>query len=452
MPRPYFNVSGPTSMDAIQSYIGGYATPEAAAMDTPSAPTNYLNSQYQRITGDAFADPFEDAAKNRNAAMIEAAANGASVAVGSNTGQKLLSVPILPPQGPQVMSGSGGGVALASMMPALSPSGQRTADNSILTSMLQMRGGAANNARADMQVPEPTANNYLQVLGQRANSIGAGDLFSKIQRSNPSAFSAGISADDPRFARIQGGANGKVEAADALHPIANDPHFREELRRNPTKAQALYSAVTNGRDYNTDITAKSQLLSEQSDSRKKMIEGLKGVEADPITGVYTHQKETIGLGGEVTIKKVPLTPHEVAAIDTEGGFKRIFGVEVPDKGGLPPLPGKTTAAQNQDYRTRVAALVAEKKIPAKEAANIVHGQMFTEQQQQKSGVATSQSGPGLKGNARTMMEFMGSGINTLTQKMANPLFQTIADTIYGERGRSGDVDEAFQIPPIPIRR
>lgn len=440
MPRPYFNVGGPTTMDAIQSYIGGYATPEAAQADTPSPAQDYLKNEYGRITGDAFANPFTDAASSHNDAMIQAASNGASVAVGSNMGQRLLTLPTAPtPQTPTVPGTPG---TPPPLLPNLSPSGQRTVANSALTNMLQMQGGMENNARADMQVPAPNANNYLQVLDQRAAAVGAGELHSKIYQSNPSAFSAGIASDDPRFARIQGGgAAGKVEAGDALHPVANDPHFREEMRLHPERAKAYYSAVTNGRDYNTDITAKSQLLSEQSDARKKMIGGLKGVEADPMTGVYTHQKETIGLGGEITIKKVPLTPMEVAAIDTEGGFKRIFGVEIPDKGGLPALPGKTTVAQNQDYRTRVAALVSEKKIPVKQAADIVHTQMYQEQQGK---VATLQSGPGLKGNANTLMKFMGSGLNTVAQDFINPMLQAGMDQFGSEQGRTGL--DTFQIP------
>src|SRR5436190_23571299 len=93
-----FNVNDPIQGPRLiaAAINGDYQTPEAAIADfRENAPqgADYLTRQYQRITGDAFADPFADAEKRRTNAMTQAALSGASIATGSNTGMRLLRMP-----------------------------------------------------------------------------------------------------------------------------------------------------------------------------------------------------------------------------------------------------------------------------------------------------------------------------------------------------------------------
>lgn len=374
-----FDTNGPISLDAINSYIGGYASPEAALMDTPLQSRNFLADRYQRLTGDPFSDPFESAIKNRSGALTEAAANGASVAVGSNTGGRLLSLPNF--MAPNANANPATPIPTNVEGRPLSMSGQRTTNNGLLMSMMQ--GQAAKNrlASTDLAIPSPDSNNYLSVLEQRANLVGAGDLHRRIYQSNPDLFSRGTAADDPRFARVQGGKEGKVEAADALHPIAMDPTFIQETRRNPEKAKAYYSAVSGGRDYTTDITAKSQLLSEQSDARKKLIEGIKNVKADPFTGDLTKVVEVKNsITGRLEAQEIPLSDMEKSAIEAEGGFKRIYGTDIPNRSGIPSLKG-ASQEENIAYRDRARKLKqADPSLTPQNAAALAHRQLFQEQQ------------------------------------------------------------------------
>lgn len=381
-----FNVNHPTTLPEIQNYLASYASPEAAESDLQfNSPQggDYLNKQYQALTGDPMASPIEDAKRARDAAVLQAAGNGASFAVGSPMGPSMLSAPATAPtlSGPP-MTGNTGGVPVAppplnSQGQLVSPTAQRSNANAAITSMMQGQGNQFQMAGKDLQLPDAKANNYLSILDKRTAAAGVGDLFGKIYRSNPELFAQGSAADDPRFARVQGGKEGKIEAADALHPVALDPTFMQEARRNPQKAQALYKAVTNGRDYNTDIAAKSQLLAEQRDSRQKLIGGIKNVEADPVTGDLYKMVETKDLAGNLTQQRVPLTPFEHAAIETEGGFKRIYGVDLPDRAGL-NLPGMTPQ-ETADYRARTQQVMKEKGLDAKAASDLVHRQMYAEQ-------------------------------------------------------------------------
>jgi hypothetical protein len=359
-----FNTEGPTSLDAIDQYIGSYATPEAAEMDTRfNAPRgmDYLTSRYQSLTGDAFADPFEDASNQRARAMTEAAMNGASVATGSNTGMRMLSLPRpnapLPVQADPTVANANARhtvTAPAPVMPngsmPLSPLGTREVAKAGLLKMMQMQGNQTRLASSDMQIPDPTSGNYLDVLSKRAALTGTGDIFEKIRQNNPTALQA-PSTDDPRFARD---ATGKVIGQGELHPLAFDDHFQEQMRLNPEKASAFYHAVTN-RDYATDIDAKRKSIVEQRDARKKIIEGIKGLEADPITGDLYKVVESKDPFGTIQQQRVPVTPLDKAAIEAEGGAKRIYGVDLPGMGGLKKIPGMTDKGHGE-YRNRAAEL------------------------------------------------------------------------------------------------
>jgi hypothetical protein len=360
-----FNVNAPTSLEAIDQYIGSYATPEAAESDTLlHAPRgyDYLEKQYQDVTGDAFAHPFEDAKNARARSMTEAAMNGASVATGSNTGMRLLSLPTpgapLPVQADPMVANANAkhtvptvGPTLPSGSLPLSPLGTKELARASLLKMMQTQGNQYRMASSDMQIPAPTDGNYMDVLSKRAALTGTADAFEKIRQNNPTALQT-QTGGDPRFARLQG-KDGKAIGA-TIHPLAFDDTFQELARQQPEKAQALYHAVTN-RDYATDHDAQVQLITEQRDARKKIIEGIKGLEADPITGKMFKIVETKDFDGSIKQQRVPITPLDEAAIAAEGGAKRIYGVDLPGMGGLKKIPGMTDKGHSE-YQNRAAAL------------------------------------------------------------------------------------------------
>lgn len=381
----------------LDQYIGRYASPELAESDTlfrgGMAGLDAMRDSYQRFNGIG-SDPFADASKARYAAIQEAATSGASVSAGGNMGPRMLSLPtMMQPQTPT------GGQQQQPVQPVnsegrpLTASAARPVGNSLITSMLQQQGNQYQLADKDLIIPtDPNTNNYLSVLEKRANLSGAGDLWREIYRSNPDVFKSGPSAD-PRFARIQGGGkNGKVEAADNIHPIAFDPHFMQELRQDPEKAKSLYSAVTNGRDYQTDVAAKSQLYSEQSDARKKLLEGIKGIKADPVTGALTKTVQIQNhFTGQLEQQDLPLTDMEQAAVHAEGGMQKIYGVDLPNKSGLSPLQG-ATQEENQAYRQRTQQILKQNpKLSVPEAAKIAHTQLYQEQNKSQTPAAATPS-------------------------------------------------------------
>lgn len=383
-----FDSRRPTSLAAIDQYIGSFATPEAAEADTRwNAPQgmDFLQRQYQGITGDAFADPFEDATKARANAMTEAAMSGASVAVGSNTGMKLLSMPTAPVPPSANANVPAVATPMNSIGAPLSSWANREVVNESLRGMLASKAGAFKMGATEMQIPDPRDGNFLDVLEKRASLVGANEEFRRIQRENPDALRP-ISNNDPRFARDPAG---KVISEGEMHPLAFDDTFREMLRQKPQKAIALYHAITN-RDYKTDEDAKTKSIVEQRDARKKVIEHIKGLEADPITGELFKTVE-INEYGTIKQQRVPLTPLDKAAIEKEGGVKRLYGIDLPGFGGLKKLPG-ATPEEDTAYRARTQQLMKEKGVSVAEASTLAHRELYQQQQERLKSKPPQQSG------------------------------------------------------------
>lgn len=409
----------------IADLIKQYATP-GIDFGASAQAREAMTDRYAAFTRDPFADPFRDNEKQRYDAATQAAMNGASVAVGSNMGPEILSpstmsVAVGNNRGPQsifapTMPTTPATAPLTTpvnmMDDPLSSSGNRAVDNSLLTSMLQAKGNQYQLARTDMQLPAPNALDYRSILDKRVALTGTTDLHNEITAANPQVFDQGVSADDPRFAKI--GANGKVEAADSLHPVALTNRFVQEARQNPAKAAAYYHAVTNGRDYNTDVNAKSNLLAEQHDSRQKIIGGLKQITADPFTGALSEAAGVDPLTGLMRPAR-PLTPYETAIVNSEKGTSRETGVQLPDFGGLHD-PGLTSAG-NAEYRRQVQVDMA-KGVPFDVAKSNAQKRM-----EATGKVATSQPTnvrPGVIRAADSLARFMGSGVNQFTQGVLNP--------------------------------
>lgn len=438
-----FNSQGPISLDAISQYIGSYATPEAAEMDTRSnAPQglDFLKQKYQGITGDAFADPFADASTARAKAMTEAAMNGASVATGSNTGMKLLSLPNAPAPTTAVTT-PGVSPAAPSGSPLLSVLGNRQVAQDSLLHMLQGQGNQYRMASNELQIPHPTAANFLDVLEKRSAVAGATDEFRKIQRENPDALRP-VGGGDPRFART---AAGKAIGHGNLHPLAMDETFQELSRQDPQKANALYYAITN-RDYSTDIEAKRTSLVEQRDARKKIIEGIKGLEADPVTGDLYKIIETKDFDGLIKQQKVPVTPLDTAAIEAEGGAKRIYGVDLPGMGGLKKMPG-TTPEEHSQYTSRTQEILKQHPdMKVADASQLAHRQLYAEQQQKKEPAKPSTLVSNLMKTGRAASDSLIGQAN-LVPKLMNFLLTKGAYT--GAEHPGGYANSQAPIPLIP---
>lgn len=363
-----FSVNRPTDLQSIEGALSSYATPEAAEADLANAPhgRDYLNNQYQRLTGDYFANPINDFFKGHTDDMVQAAMNGSSVATGSNSGMRILpratpSPAILPPPNSTVPAvqpfsslapltlPNATAPATPAISPNLSPLGNKEVANSLITQMLQGQGRNYQLAGSDVQIPTAEDSPFtplpIDVIKRRASLAGVSN---ELARINPRSVNSPIDESDPRFARTQAG---KAIGMD-IHPLAYDDNFQEIARRDPGKANALYHAVTN-RNYDTDVKAKSQLLVEQRDARKKIIEGIKHLEANEVTGALFKQVEHYDSFGGTKLERVALTPLEKAAVEAEGGdsIKRIYGIDLPNRGGLPKIPGMTPEGHTEYVNT-----------------------------------------------------------------------------------------------------
>jgi hypothetical protein len=337
MPLPYsvFNINQPTSLEAIGAAIGSYATPEAAQSDLFfNAPRgmDYLINQYRRSTGDYFADPFQDMSRGRMAAITAAAAN--PVAITKDEAGKQISTPI--------------------------KWSDREALNAELTQGLQERGRNYQLASRDLLLPPPGAENYESIQEKRANLTGTSDLFRDIRDRNPSALQPQEATDVMLQRRDPTGkGEGKVTPATDLHQIAFDPRFQETLKRDPTKAKKLYSAITGGRSFDTDreATVAQRELDIKADD-EILADLRKTGKWNPILGTFTKMATVADImGGPGATKQVerPISDVEEAALRRNGGALealRVSPSQVPPAMEVPKAWG-LTKSEERDFRNAV---------------------------------------------------------------------------------------------------
>lgn len=375
-----FDVNAPAPVSAIDQYIGRYSSPEAAQSDTISnAPQgyDYLKKSYQASTGDYFADPFKDASDVHARALTEAAMSGASIATGDvRAGGRLLSLPNPPATTPAPADNAGA----PQQDPTLSATGNSQVQNSLMTQLLQGQGNQYQLDRKELQIPDINApdfnpKTYLDVVHKRANLAGVGMEFRQLMKDNPEAI-AGPTAD-PRFSTDP--KTGKTISSDELHPLASDPGFMELSKQDPSKANALYYAVT-GQHYQTAINAKISSLVEQRAGRQKILEGIKGIKADPISGALQKTIEVKDFDGTVHQQDLPMSELEKAALAKEGGTERLFGVQLPGLGGVQPKQGMTDE-ELVSYRQRTQDIMSKNpNLSVGTASQIAHKQLYEEQQ------------------------------------------------------------------------
>lgn len=171
------------------------------------------------------------------------------------------------------------------------------------------------------------------------------------------------------------------------HPYLTSPEFAPALKQASLsgdwrQARSIYKANADGRDLGSDIKLQAGLERKQAGNREEIIKGVasKIVAYDPITGEPfkagdKQDAETVRKlgGGDPTYLNdpnnfdqakqsgaiQPLDDIEKAAINKEGGFQRVFGVDIKNKGmQLPPEVAKNPT-QAQMFRPAVQAVVQQ---------------------------------------------------------------------------------------------
>lgn len=354
----YFDTSQPTNLSAIDQYISRYASPEAAQTDTQlHAPGgyDYLTKQYQDLTGDAFADPFEDAAKKRDSALsnlIATSPTPISVNVGNTA------------TGPTINPAT---VAMAQTSAARA--GRATQDATLQDTMLN-----ATLSHPDYQLPNSSSPDFADIQTRRAHAFGVTDIFEHLKNNNPKALLP-TSDTDPE---LQLDAKGKPVAGDVLNSsLYTDPKFQLLLKTDPGKAKKLYSALYD-RDLESDLTMQRGANTKRADVRDKTLGELaKNLIFDDITGepqLRTYVRDPL-TGDQIEGKPRPLSAIEKHFIDQEGGFEGKFGFKPPARLNLTPSETdqiKTKRDEilkvNPNVSKEVATLQARKELSAAPAA------------------------------------------------------------------------------------
>ena len=401
-----FNVNEPTSLDRINSYVGSYASPEAAATDTQeNAPAgyDYLTNQYQRLTGDYFADPFQDAAKARDAALssqIGAGRIGTGPALSVATGGGM---------GPRVL----GAVAPTPIPP---PEGTSGPPNLLPTSVVTHATAAAQAARETLKNPEyqlpadPTHPDFGSAQARRASLLGVRDIFDELQRRNPDA----TKLVDPTDPALEVDDKGRPVAGDVLNAqLFNDPKFSYLRSTDPEKANRIYQALFD-RNLNQDVEAQVAANVGRTNTRKEILKDVtKTLFFDPVTQkplLRTYKRDPI-TGDSVEGPPRELSAVEQNAIDQEGGFHSVFGFEPPKKANL-------TFDEEQLIRQRVQQL-KDKNPNVPESALVL--QARKELSARPSTAQPAPTGPGKVAGTLLGLEGVGRNVANTAIDQANIL-------------------------------
>jgi hypothetical protein len=482
------------SVEGINASIGEYASPEAAlhgvgSMDQRTI--DMLTSTYQKRTGDAFADPFEDMKKRRDAFVMNQALGGASISVGQ-FGPSILNPASAPapvqaarPAAPFQPDATSAVPALLQRPDESQPLGPVAAPTTHpLAAFIppapsawmqrdligQQLRQAAEKDNANYRLSDATlqlhnavdpatgkvdANKLRNLVLQRANLSGQNAMLSRITKNNPRILSDPSYLSDSLFTHD---AAGKVIPNEDYHPILNDPTFRQEMERSPAEAAALYRAFSN-RDLKTDIAAHSQALSEQQKNRQQVIESMgRSVEADPVSGdLYKTitNKDQFG-SGEYQLSKAPVTDFEKELID-RGEWQRHYGIDLPGRGGLKAIPGMDKQGL-QEYRSAVREYMAKhpNATVAEGSEAVLSDAAHKKLMDSQNPVSDQRSGLVKTGDTvgQFMLHLINRGIiGTPNRKegLLNPLLRGVNDVFYGiPRSLGADLPRSPQIPLLPV--
>lgn len=413
-----FDVNEPIrgGVNTIQAIIDQYASPEAAMSDiydNSRGGYDYLQSQYQSLSGDAFADPFEDASRARSSALTAIApnVNRPIIATGSNMGQRAIPSGIDPNMAQVVAQARGEAATPFDAEVARLGAGQPNL------------AAAWSHPAADLdRISDPTSPDYLNAQKTRVSSLGtrAMSLFQTLKSRTPAAL-APTSRVSPR---LQMDEKGKPIAGDVLNAdLFSHPDFQKMLREEPDRADKFYEAVT-GRALKQDISIQLEANKKRQGERDKVLSSLSHkLDFDEMGEPFIREYVAGLVPGERQETRRPLSLIEKKMIEQEGGFKSLFGFPPP---GGPPELGKATPKA----REAIKSLVAQDKTNDPISTKIARAkkQLFPPPPDKAEGPGKLlQAGVGIS-------NLMRSGVN-VPVRMANELLRA--------KGITGGTSEGF---------
>lgn len=307
----------PGGLQGIGAFIGRYGSPEAAESDLqfnqPNGARNFITDNYTRLTGDYFADPFKDAAKQRDLALMSTIDAGKGIGA-AGTPQGSISVAAGGTLGPSILGiGSNSplqqGPGLATLQPL---STQPHTPDTFGMAMV-------NN---------PLAND-LSNQQRRVNETGdAGvQLYSHLKESNPNALSP-LSHDNQM---LQLDEKGHPVAGNVLNQdLFNDPRFQTLYKTNPVQAKKIYQAI-HGRDLDQDMAMQAAHEGAVNKSDRDVIDQFKkSGDFDEFGEPYIRQMVSDPFNpGQQKESQRPLSFFEKKVLAKNGTLQNLTGQEAP---------------------------------------------------------------------------------------------------------------------------
>jgi len=409
-----FDVNQPASMDAMVAAISPYASQSAAESDIPTDAQDYLNSSYQRLTGDQGSNIFNDVFNARTNAATAAAANPMMSAPAATKGG-------MPSQFPNKWS-------------------DREVANSEFNQSAEMNAAQYRMAGRSEQLPPIGAENYTNAQRMRATALGVGTLFDRIAADDPNALTPKGDPTDLLLQRAGAKAKepGKIQPGDDLHHVVNNPVFQEALRRNPQQAMALYSAITGGRDFETDRQAQVGQIAENTKQDQNILGDLqKTGKWNPILGSFTKMRTSKDLAGNEIQTETPISDVEQAALDRNGGALKALRIDNPS--ALQPKMSLGMAGQGlspQEERQFRTALFNWSQANPSGDINKAKGAIYNQLLAQQKATATAQN-PGTAAAAGavpgqpSLLDRISSGASTAFDELGQMRGQDILSTVAG---------------------
>lgn len=381
----YIDVNKPVpgGVEGIMSLIGNYSSPQVAEQDFNfNAPQSrdYLEKQYQDLTGNPFSNPFKDANDRQYDAVMQAAMSGASVATGSNTGPSAFRS--LRSSAPSVVSSTApdapnahGSIPGASAHPD-------ALDSSPEYSLSMATNPADYGQRITRRlesIKHPLVKQIMSEIGGTSGAIGA-------------ATTAGVGSGAGEYggAKFGMGVEGATASQDLVDPktgkpiatsqldpdLLNSKSFRFLMQQDRPVAAQVYHAKT-GRDLERDINSNIAAEVAQKAARGDVLSGLRNLEINKTTGKKTitrSVKNPLSATGEMMEVQTDLSDFQQAVLDKEGGTMGKFGFDIGPHGIPKGMDAEAGAEFTKRRNARIAA--GQDKDEAYYAAwNELHGEV-----------------------------------------------------------------------------
>lgn len=359
MPFPFVNTNGPMpgNFAGIDAVLSPYNTGEAAESDFSRAPQarNYLNTQYQALTGDAFADPIEDNKRRRFAAIMSTIDRGktigpsgmpistVSTASGSNLGPSILGVSPNSPliQGPPSAGTSNESVATLQSNPQ------------------QQQPNYFDMAMSRNPLPEE-GSKYLGTQKRRIAETGTYGiaLFNALKSDNQDA----LIPKDYSKQELQLDEKGHPVAGNVLNKdLYNDPRFQQLLKIQPDVAHKFYRAIY-GRDLAQDITMQAAHEASVNKSDRDVLDKFKtSGDFDQVTGepfIRQMINDPLNPGHQTEVKR-PLSFYEKKVLDKPGAMENLTGQSRPAGMDVTSAGTNLTPQEQTQVRSKVAEFRAQ---------------------------------------------------------------------------------------------